>query len=218
MKVSRARASMTLGILASWSLLMIGCARRSDAIALDIIFGALLTVPLCSFWEWVVHAGLYHSRVPGFERIREIHQAGHHVSLFPPSRYVQSGPYEFMQIRPPLRPFRMSSTRFDNWLTSGSQIALHFAVGLGCIVAPAWWATHDLAFIVSCLITLSAISWLLAYVHGVIHTPRDRWIERRGWFKWLNHHHYVHHVDWSANVNFLLPLCDLLIGTKKPHV
>ena len=59
------------------------------------------------------------------------------------------------------------------------------------------------------------LSWLLGYVHGVIHTPKDRLIERTRWFQWLNHHHYIHHVDVRANINFMLPVCDLLLGTQK---
>ena len=35
------------------------------------------------------------------------------------------------------------------------------------------------------------------------------------WFWFLDHHHYIHHIDNDANNNFLLPLCDLLMGTLR---
>ena len=40
-------------------------------------------------------------------------------------------------------------------------------------------------------------------------------MESQGWFRFLDEHHYVHHVDTEANVNFLLPLADLLFGTLR---
>ena len=40
-------------------------------------------------------------------------------------------------------------------------------------------------------------------------------MERQGWFRFLDRHHYIHHIDTSVNLNFLLPLCDLMFGTLK---
>ena len=48
--------------------------------------------------------------------------------------------------------------------------------------------------------------------------PAGRWMERRFWFKFLNRHHYIHHVDTECNVNFLLPLGDLLCGTLRTQL
>ena len=66
--------------------------------------------------------------------------------------------------------------------------------------------------------TLGVVSWLLAYVHGCIHTPRNRLIEHMRWYQWLDRHHYIHHIDQRANINFLLPICDVLFGTLKRRV
>jgi hypothetical protein len=190
-------------------------AARSDLAWLAALAGVLFTVPLCSLGEWLVHGVLYHGRVPGLAFIRNIHHNGHHFAIFPPTRYIQRGPYEFMRFRKPVLPFRMSDNAWDNFLTMYSQVALHFVVGLPLILWPAWALTGSVAFTVSCLATLSVVSWLLGYVHGVIHTPRNRLIERARWFQWLNHHHYIHHIDLRANVNFMLPICDVLLGTQK---
>ncbi len=180
------------------------------------IGGALFTVPLCSLGEWLVHGVLYHGRTPGLEFIRTIHHHGHHFAMFPPDRYVQTKTkYEFMRFRKPLTPFRMSDNDTDNFLTKWSQIALHFVTGIPLIMVPAWLLTKSPSFALSALVTLYAISWVLAYVHGVIHTPANRWIERQRWFQWLDRHHYIHHVDLKANINFGLPICDFLFGTQK---
>jgi hypothetical protein len=217
-KPGAARYLFGLAALGAWGAGAVGLAHVGGVLG-GAIAGVLFTVPLCSLGEWIVHGVLYHGRVPGLAKVRAIHHQAHHFALFPPDRYVQHGKYEFMRFRAPLAPFRMADNAFDNALTAWSQIALHFVAGIPLILLPAWYATtasaSGVAFRWSCLVTLSIISWLLAYVHGVIHTPRDRWIEHTRAFQWLDRHHYVHHVDLAANMNFMLPICDFLFGTQK---
>ncbi len=188
---------------------------RTGNVTAAIVAGPLFTIPLISLGEWLVHGVLYHGHVPGLEFIRTIHHAGHHFALFPPKHYVQDGKYEFMRLK---KPFQMSDNGVDNWLTKWSQVGLHFVVGIPLILVPAWLLTHSVAFGLSSLATLATVSWLLAYVHGVIHTPGDRLIEHMRWFQWLDRHHYIHHIDLGANINFLLPLCDVLFGTEKAQL
>ena len=213
-KVSVGRYAFGLSVLSAWCFAMVMLARMGNA-PLAIAVGILFTVPLTSLGEWLVHGVLYHGRIPGLEFIRTIHHHGHHFALFPPEKYVQSGKFEFMRFRKPLTPFTMSDNATDNFLTMYSQVALHFVVGIPLIVLPAWFSTHSVAFAASCTGSLAIISWLLGYVHGVIHTPRDRAIEHHRWFQWLDRHHYIHHIDLSANINFMLPVCDFLFGTQK---
>ncbi len=59
------------------------------------------------------------------------------------------------------------------------------------------------------------VSYLLIRVHDVIHYPANRLMERQAWFQFLDRHHYIHHIDTRANLNFLLPLCDLSFGTLR---
>ncbi|MCK6549470.1 hypothetical protein L6R52_26760 [Myxococcota bacterium] len=213
-QVSLARFTFGLGVVGALATAAIALARAGGP-ALDVVAAILFTLPLCSLGEWLVHGVLYHGKVPGFAYIRRIHHAGHHFALFPPERYVQDGRFEFMNVRAPLMPFRMSDNALDNFLSSWGQIALHFVVGIPLIVVPAQLLVGDPWFTAAVLATLAFVSWLLAYVHGVIHTPRDRWIEHTRAFQWLDRHHYVHHIDLSANMNFMLPLCDVLFGTEK---
>lgn len=216
-RVSGRRWLLTLAVIGGWSALMIWAARAGGWGA-ALAAGVLFTVPLSSLGEWVVHGILYHRRIPGLGFIRAIHHSGHHSALFPPRHYVWHGPYEFMRVRRPYVPFQMADNAVDNAITMWSQVALHFIVGLPLIVWPAWRLTGDAVFLGSTLAALAVISWLLAYVHGAIHTPKDRWIERRWWFQWLNRHHYIHHIDTTANINFGLPLCDFLLGTQKSEL
>jgi hypothetical protein len=212
-RVSPGRWLFALGVLAAWTAATVLLAHLGGT-AGAIAAGPLYAIPLISLGEWLTHGVLYHGRLPGLKLIRDIHHAGHHFALFPPDHYVQHGRYEFMRFRKPT-PFAMSDNAFDNWLAKWTQVALHFVIGIPLLLVPAWLTTFSTTFFLSVLVTLAVVSWLLAYVHGVIHTPGDRLIERMRWFQWLDRHHYIHHVDLSANINFLLPICDLLFGTQK---
>ena len=53
-------------------------------------------------------------------------------------------------------------------------------------------------------------------VHDAIHYPAtNSFLRPQGWFQFLARHHYIHHVDTSANINFLLPFGDLIFGTLR---
>jgi hypothetical protein len=215
-KAERRIAAGALGLLLLCGSAL--AAGRAAAGTWAALAGVAFTLPLCSLGEWLVHRVLYHGRVPGLGLLRRIHQHGHHVALFPPRRYVQRGPYPFMRVRAPLLPFRMASSALDSRLTEWSQVALHFFTGVPLILLPAWLATGRTAFVGGCLLTLAIVSFALAHVHGAMHTPRQRLIERGRWFRWLDRRHYIHHVDMTTNLNFMLPLCDLLFGTHRTHL
>jgi hypothetical protein len=203
-----------LAAIAGWSFAL-GWMARALPPPVAALAGVAFALPLMSLGEWLVHGVLYHRALPGLAVIRRIHHHGHHVVLFPPRRYRKSAGHEFMRVRAPVEPFRMSDNPWDNALTKWSQIALHFVVGVPLVLWPAWKLAGGTAFATGALVALAVTSFLLAHVHGAIHTPRGRWIERQVWFKWLDRHHYIHHVDVRANINFLLPLCDLLFGTHR---
>jgi sterol desaturase/sphingolipid hydroxylase (fatty acid hydroxylase superfamily) len=43
-------------------------------------------------------------------------------------------------------------------------------------------------------------------------------IEAQPWYRFLDRHHYIHHVDLGANLNFLLPLADWIFGTLRTEL
>lgn len=216
MRPTPARLVLGLGLLGGWTagLLALVAAVPSPIVAIAV--APLYTVPLVSLFEWLTHGYMYHGGLPGMQGILKIHVGGHHLSLFPAKRYFRQGAYSFMRFRQPLTPWRMSDTLTDTLLTSGAQVALHFVLGIVPILLPAWLLSGSPTFLVATAASLGFLSYLLAYVHGCIHNPQGRWVERQAWFQWLDRHHYIHHIDMEANINFLLPLCDLLFGTRKP--
>lgn len=70
-----------------------------------------------------------------------------------------------------------------------------------------------LAFLVS--FTATNVVYYAGYegLHYFMHKPRVDFIERSGWFQFLKKHHRIHHVHMNRNLNVLLPLADLLLGT-----
>ncbi len=57
--------------------------------------------------------------------------------------------------------------------------------------------------------------YYLAYegFHFLMHKPSIGWIERARWFRFLKDHHRLHHVHMHKNLNVILPLADLVLGT-----
>jgi sterol desaturase/sphingolipid hydroxylase (fatty acid hydroxylase superfamily) len=88
-------------------------------------------------------------------------------------------------------------------------------VGVPLAFVPAWSLTRNPLFTACAVVAGIAVCYYFIRVHDVIHYPADRWIERQAWFRFLDRHHYIHHIDTKVNVNFLLPLCDWLFGTLK---
>jgi sterol desaturase/sphingolipid hydroxylase (fatty acid hydroxylase superfamily) len=63
------------------------------------------------------------------------------------------------------------------------------------------------------------VSNLFIVVHDTIHRPGShRIVEAQPWFRFLDNHHYIHHVSLGENLNFLLPLADLLFGTLRTQL
>ncbi|MBX9769004.1 MAG: hypothetical protein K2X47_17145 [Bdellovibrionales bacterium] len=219
-RVQASRVVFGLSVLSLWTWGWFWLANTSpDSWVLGALAGVLITIPLSSLGEWATHGFLYHAPFPGLEEVHDIHHTGHHFTLFPPKNYVQTQDrFEYMSFAKPVRPFRMSQDGFENTKTKWAQTALHFFIGIPLILMPVWFFGNNIYFFASTLITLGFISWLLTHVHGCMHTPRNRAIEKQFWFRWLDRHHYIHHMDVTVNINFLLPICDVLFGTIRTYI
>jgi hypothetical protein len=184
--------------------------------AMAVLAGTCLTPLLASPFEWLVHRYVYHRRaLPGLGRIYEIHHHSHHHVFFPTWRYVTAGPPRRIPILG-AGAETVSAGGWQNALTRGAHFCFYMALGLVLIVAPAWLATARPAFLAGVLASLALVSNLFITVHDTIHRPGShRLLEAQPWFRFLDDHHFIHHVDTEANVNFLLPLADWLFGTLR---
>jgi hypothetical protein len=178
--------------------------------------GVVVTTVVASLLEWLVHRYIYHRRsLPFLGRIYAIHHQGHHHAIFPTWRYVTNGPPR----RHPIQGSDVSYLHPPGWRNTWVKLchfAFYMTIAFACIWAPAWLVTQNVALLVSMMVTSAALSDLFVRVHDAIHYPgKHPVLEAQPWFQFLDRHHYIHHVDTEANVNFLLPLTDWCFGTLR---
>jgi hypothetical protein len=70
---------------------------------------------------------------------------------------------------------------------------------------------------VAFLVTFAAVTsvYYAGYegLHFLMHKPKFPWLERSRPFQFIKRHHRIHHVHMNRNLNVLLPLADLVLGT-----
>jgi hypothetical protein len=178
--------------------------------------GGLIMLIAASVFEWLVHRYIYHSAViPGLRRIHVIHEQGHHRSIFPTWRYTTHG----MPNRHPIvstSATDLHRSSLANFAVKLAHFSWYLALGAVCVWAPSWLMTRQPGVLYGQIAVTLIIADLFVRVHDAIHYPEtNRVLRTQAWFKFLARHHYIHHVDTSSNVNFLLPLGDLLLGTLR---
>lgn len=178
------------------------------------VAGLVLTPFAASPFEWLVHRHVYHRAAWVLRRIHTVHVAHHHL-YFPTWRYVTCGPARRIPITGRGVGAPQDSSR-KNAATYLAHFCFYVAIGALVIWLPAWLLSHSPALLAGTVAGTAVISNLFITVHDAIHRPGSHpFMERRSWFRFIDEHHYVHHVDTEANVNFLLPLADLLFGTLR---
>lgn len=185
-------------------------------VAVGFVAGLPLLPFLASPAEWFVHRYVYHrSQIPTLRTIYDIHHRVHHYVFFPSRRYVTTGP--------PRRIPILTASHDDAATTSVGNAAIHLAhwtfymlLAAVLIWLPCWLFTGSLPLLAGLVASSVVVSDLMVIVHDSIHRPGIHpFLERQGWFRFLDRHHYIHHVDTEANANFLLPLSDRLFGTLR---
>lgn len=183
------------------------------AVPLAAAGGLVSAIVLGSLGEWLVHRYFMHRSWPSILNTPYVlHHVAHHWHHYTPDRYLHDGPVKY---HPVGDPYAVCATNRGRFLVAASQILFYLSFGIVFLFVPMWALTTNPVFVASFVVTILAECFLFLRVHDVIHHPADRWMERRRWFRFLNRHHYIHHVDTGANTNFLLPLCDLLFGTLR---
>lgn len=211
------RFAAGLTVLVLWLAAMVWVGIHGS-LPLQLLAGALYVIPFVSLMEWFIHGFVYHGRFPLFEQINRFHTA-HHWQFFTPENYVQEGnEFAHMNFLKRQEPFEMSKNSTVNFLGFFLQGVFHVAFGSPIVLGLVWLVAGIGPFFWSAAVVGYIVSFFLPHVHGVMHTPSYKGIENTFWFKFLDHHHYVHHVDVSKNLNFMLPICDVLFGTFKPSM
>jgi hypothetical protein len=156
--------------------------------------GLLVTPLAASPFEWLVHRHIYHRRGPSpLSRIHAIHQA-HHFAYFPTWRYVTGGPPRRLKILGGRTS--TSTSTWTNALTRSAHFSFYMVLGLVLICAPAWLLSQSIPFLAGTVSALVIISDLFIRVHDAIHRPAAHsLLQRQRWFRFLDDHHFIHHVD-----------------------
>ncbi len=208
--VTAAAVAMTVGV-------RVLPAEGTVAFVAAVAMGLAIVPLVGSVLEWFVHRFVYHEAVvPILSPIFTVHTA-HHYSFFPTWRYITRGPARRLAITKRAPDIHTSAAR-----NAGVRLA-HFGwymtIGVVLVWLPAWLATGNPAFLLGVVISSIVVSNLFIVVHDTIHRPGShRLVEAQPWFGFLDRHHYIHHVDLGANLNFLLPLADLLFGSLRTRM
>jgi hypothetical protein len=176
--------------------------------------GAVAMLVIGSAAEWWVHGHIMHrrSRFPFARLAYELHHRAHHVTHYPPDAFHKDE-VTYVPVLP-LEPERACRTLAETTAAVLGQ-AIFYATFVG---PPALFAapiTKNVTFTLSMATVAVALVGLAIHLHDSIHCPGHSPLERFRWFRWLDRHHYFHHVDTRVNVNLVLPLGDLLFGTLR---
>jgi len=171
------------------------------AIAITIAAGFLISVIQSSFFEWAFHRyWLHRPWLPKdcFTTHTLIH---HQLCKFDDTFHVVEEEQE-------------EALHFQWW---GAPILI--AINLVPWALLAWGlAALELglpyaAFLIAFGTTITAYYAGYEGLHYFMHKPRVDFIERSRWFQFLKKHHQIHHFHMNRNLNVLLPLADLVLGT-----
>lgn len=207
---SAALAALAVAVVAVVDQLADSTGEQLIAFALGLAIVPLIASPI----EWFVHRFVYHEEVVRpLGAIFIVHTA-HHYSFFPTWRYVTNGPARRLAIR--RRRPDIHATAVANARVRLAHFTWYMTIGAIVIWLPTWFATRNAAFLAGVVISSAVVSNLFIVVHDTIHRPGShRIVEAQRWFAFLDRHHYIHHVDLGANLNFLLPLADMMFGTLR---
>ncbi len=188
-------------------------------IALSVLAAFITYFPFVAVGEWIWHRYGYHRpwRIGFMNHIHTLHHVHHHWRCYPPAEYVRDGDVDYISVLP-THAYRICQSPLERATAYSAQYFLYLVPMATILILPGWLISGNPAFTFTLIILHIIMSHIFVRVHDYMHQPAGRWMERRFWFKFLNRHHYIHHVDTECNVNFLLPLGDLLFGTLRTQL
>ncbi len=195
----------------------LGSTSTSVASGVASFFAALLAGLITgSFGEWLVHRYLMHRPLgKGILYLPyALHHRAHHWVQFPPDEYVQRDRVQRVPVGRD-RESQVCATGLGRALVVSAHVSFYSV--FACLLAflPAFALARNPVFAWTLSLEIAVFLFLFVHVHDAVHHPGLSPLERFAWFRFLDRHHYVHHVDTQANTNFLLPLGDWLLGTLR---
>jgi Fatty acid hydroxylase superfamily len=170
--------------------------------AVDFVLLLLFNLLVWSFVEWWVHRTVMHRR----------RLAGVVYRLWP---YVETA-YRNHAVLHHHVYYRVYDDEPDE---RGRELNLRFHVhdnlAANLLLAPLHALYLQVNPLGSLVLVLLITGYMFAWntLHVEMHIPTNRWLFRHPVFRFLNRHHYLHHVHPRRNFNVVLPLADYLLGT-----
>ncbi len=150
-----------------------------------------------SLFEWILHRYVMHAPVGKFRYAYEAHALTHHGTFRADSSY-------HLQREPDRHTIHMA------WWNGPVLVAI--------ASSPFWvvwlWLYGSIAAPLGVTAALACYYAAYEYLHWCMHLPRGRWFERTAFFRYINGHHLVHHHRPEWNLNVVLPIADILLGTN----
>jgi hypothetical protein len=172
------------------------------SLAIDFIRLLVINLVIWSFVEWWVHGTVMHRRplpeflyrsVPYFEHAFRHHAVLHHSVYYRIYDHEPDPEGRFFNLR-----FRVSDLLSSNLFVAPLHAVYLCTEPIGSLA-------------LAVMITGYMFTWNALHVE--MHIPSNRWWSRQPVFRFLNRHHYMHHVHPGRNFNVVLPLADYLLGT-----
>jgi len=155
-----------------------------------------------SFVEWWVHRTIMHRRslpafiyrlVPYFEAAFRNHAVLHHAVFYKTYDHEPDQHGRLLNLR-----FHVSDLVSSNLFVAPLHVVYLLIEPVGSLA-------------LASMITIYMFTWNALHVE--MHIPSNRWWFHHRVFRFLNRHHYLHHVYPGRNFNVVLPLADYLVGT-----
>ena len=166
----------------------------SWAYALWSAAGFLGAALWCSFAEWLLHRYVMHRKTL-LSFPYELHAVGHH-GMFRGDETYHAQNEEMRR--------HVTFVARDYVLLLLANLPLW---------AAAEWSSGK-PIMASCFIATFAYLQAFNSLHWRWHVPSDTWFQRSRLYLWMKERHRVHHQDQGKNFNLILPVADILFGTK----
>lgn len=168
----------------------------------DFIELFALNMLVWSFVEWWVHRTVMHRHslpgalyrwLPYFERAFRNHAVLHHAVYYATYDHEPDEHGRRLNLQ-----FHVSDLVSSNLFVAPLHVLYLLTEPVGSLA-------------LASLITFYMFTWNALHVE--MHIPSNRWWFHHRVFRFLNRHHYMHHVYPGRNFNVVLPLADYMLGT-----
>lgn len=152
-------------------------------------------VVYASFFEWTLHRYVMHRPLLFLRYPFRAHALTHHGIFDGGATYHLRDPGHVDKVR-------------MAWWNGPVLLLINAPVaGLVAWAAGSVWAGAG-------FITAIALYYALyEFLHWCMHVPRPRWFQSWRGFRRIDRHHRLHHLKPDRNLNVVLPLADLVLGT-----